>query len=299
MLKRIRRAFRKRQESLEVIEQQNRQILEQLTTINSESALISRMFAETRREKLLATERLSDPKRLEKYAFKGYSQNDEDGMIQEIFRRIGTTDKRFVEFGASDGKENNSVYLLCQGWTGAWLEGSEEAIEDMKKTFGWAIESNQLTPVQSFLTKDNINDVIGEAGFQGEIDMLSIDIDGNDYHLWKAIDVVQPRLVVIEYNAYAPPPVEWIMKYKEDYSWDRTAYFNSSLQSLQNLGREKGYRLVGCSLNGLNAFFGRTDVAGDHFCDDDSAQNLYHPRRFWLDGYKLSYMIPYDRPFEQ
>ena len=256
------------------------------------------MLANAERDRLLALPELNDSLRLEGHGFKGYSQNDEDGIIQEIFRRIGTDKKTFVEFGTENGTQNNTVYLLHQGWKGLWLDGSQQHIDDQKRLFQWATENGQLTSVCSFLTLENINSVIGENGFQGDIDLLSIDIDGNDYHLWKAIDVVSPRVVVIEYNAYVPPPVEWIMPYQEDYVWDGiSTYFNSSLASLAKLGISKGYSLVGCNITGLNAFFVRSDLVDGKFCADQDPRTLFHPRRYWLDSCFDVAAVPFDQPF--
>lgn len=236
-------------------------------------------------------------KRLEKHGFKGYSQNDEDGIIQEILNRIGTTDRRFVEFGTGDGLENNTHFLLCQGWSGVWIDGSATNCAAQKSVFEWAIRSEKLKSIQAFVTVDNINDVIRDAGVEGEIDLLSIDIDGNDYHIWKAINVVAPRVVVIEYNAYAPPPIQWIMEYDPNYVWDgKSAYFGASLQSLTALADLKRYTLVACNLSGLNAFFVRKDLASSHFVNP-TIENLYHPRRWWLDQCYKSEMIAYERPF--
>jgi hypothetical protein len=190
---------------LRLLPQDLRRIKDQTARLQDQSGLSVQLLANAERDRLLATEQIADPRRLEKFGFKGYSQNDENGIIQEIFERIGTTDRRFVEFGTGNGLENNTVFLLCLGWSGLWLDGSETDHQHQHQNFGWAIKQGLLTCVRDFLTINNINSVIGDAGFRGQIDLLSIDVDGNDYHLWKAIDVVQPRVVVIEYNAYAPP----------------------------------------------------------------------------------------------
>ncbi len=187
--------------NLRLVPQQVRGIQDQTADLQRHSGLISRLLANAELDRLLSSEQFADGKRLERFGFKGYSQNDEDGIIQEIFRRIGTNDQRFVEFGTGNGLENNTAFLLCQGWSGLWLDGSPVDHDAQARNFGWAIKRNQLTSVKTFLTIENINSVIGEAGFRDELDLLSIDVDGNDYHLWKAIDIIQPRVVVIEYNA--------------------------------------------------------------------------------------------------
>ena len=111
-----------------------------------------------------------------------------------------------------------------------------------------------------------------------EIDLLSIDIDGNDYYVFKAINNINPRVVVIEFNAKFPPPMEWIMPYNPTHIWDGTDNQGASLQSLVNLGKTKGYNLVATNLNGVNAFFVREDLCGDKF-SQDSVAKLYNPMK--------------------
>jgi hypothetical protein len=284
--------------NLRLVSQDLRVHIKQTQQLLDKASRSTRLMANAEMDRLRADDKLMDPHRLERFGYKGYSQNDEDGIIQEIFRRIGTTDKRFVEFGTGNGLENNTVFLLCQDWCGLWIDGSDVDHAAQKDVFGWAVEEKRLNAIQSFLTVDNINQVIGDAGIKGDIDLLSIDIDGNDYHLWQAINVVTPRVLVIEYNAYAPPPVRWVMKYDPGYVWDgKSSYFGSSLQSLEDLGRNKGYTLVGCNLSGLNAFFVRSDLTSDYFCAEPTAVHLYQPRRWWLDPCFQTEMIPYHRPF--
>src|SRR4029079_7267506 len=102
-----------------------------------------------------------------------------------------------------------------------------------------------------------------DAGARGPVDLLSIDVDGNDYHLFEALSVLEPRVVVIEYNGYAPPPVLWVMEYGADQTGAGPHYFGASLKSLELLAKKKGYTLVGCNLVGLNAFFVKSELVGD------------------------------------
>ena len=132
--------------------------------------------------------RLNNGLYLERYGFKAYSQNDEDGIIEEIFNRIGTTNKIFVEFGVENGLESNSHYLLHKGWSGLWIDGSEKSVKEIKKLFKKPIYDNKLKVINAFITKDNIDSLISDNGnINGEIDLLSIDIDGNDWWVWNAI----------------------------------------------------------------------------------------------------------------
>lgn len=237
--------------------------------------------------RILSDSRYQNPLRLEPYGHKCYSQHDEDGMIQEIFRRIGIKNHVFVEFGVGDGLENNSLFLLKQGWTGLWIEGSPENAEKIKTNFADSIKNGKLRFIESFITRENINNLIGSE-VKGEIDMLSIDIDGNDYYVWEAIDVISPRLLVIEYNAKFLPPVKWSINYDPNHKWDFSDYQGASLAAMNELSIKKGYRLVGCNLNGTNAFFVRNDLTGDKFLQSDDIMEYYHPPRYYLfEGYLL------------
>lgn len=232
----------------------------------------------------LLEERINDSKCIEKYGFKVYSQNDEDGIIEEIFERIGTTNKRFIEFGVQDGIESNGHYLLLKDWNGFWIECDEGYYQKITEKFDDAIKAKQLSVVQEFITKDNINQIFERNGQSGEIDLLSIDIDGNDYHIWREITAVNPRVVVIEYNAKIPPSCEWVMPYCEQHRWDGGDKHGASLLALEKLGKEKGYVLVGTNISGVNAFFVRKDCSGNKFTDK-SVKQLYNSPRYYKKYY--------------
>ncbi len=154
--------------------------------------LQARIMAEIR-----ATPRFSEPKRLLRHSYKVFSQNQEDGMVAEVFERIGTGSRRFVEFGVQDGLECNSTFLLMRGWSGAWIEGSAVDAARAKAAFA----SYPVEVVNDFVTVENADALISRLAGGEELDLLSIDVDTIDYWLWKAIVSVRPRLVVIEYNA--------------------------------------------------------------------------------------------------
>lgn len=229
---------------------------------------------------ILTQRRLEDSKCLELSGFKVYSQNDEDGIIEEIFNRISTTNKKFVEFGVQNGVESNSHYLLHKGWNGFWIEGNKDAVNDIQVRFAPVLQTGQLKCRNAFITRDNINLILADGGMVGEIDLLSIDIDGNDYYIWEAINIVRPRVVVIEYNAKFPPNYDWKMAYCEKFVWDGSDWFGASLKALEILGRKLGYQLVGTNLIGVNAFFVREEIAGDLFIKPATAENLYNPARY-------------------
>jgi hypothetical protein len=218
---------------------------------------------------------------LDRFGYKVYSQNDEDGIIEEIFNRIGLTNKKFVEFGVQNGLECNSHFLLHKGWSGLWIEGSKEYVDEAGGLFSTVLENGRLAILNAFITAANINQLIGEAGnITGEIDLLSIDIDGNDYWVWEAINRINPRVVVIEYNAKFPPGHEWIMKYDEHHVWNGDDEQGASLKSLELLGERLGFQLVGTNYNGVNAFFVKKELAKNLFPMPASAENLYNPARW-------------------
>ncbi len=231
---------------------------------------------------LFGNPRYADPKKLNRSEFKVYSQNGEDGIIEEIFNRIGTTNSFFVEFGVGNGLENNTAFLLIKQWRGCWLEGSADFVASIRHTFKSAIESGNLTVQQAFITAENIEALFEQTGVPPEFDLLSIDIDGNDYWVWNALERYRPRVVVIEYNSIFPPSVEWIKAYKADSVWDGTSNFSASLKSLELLGAQKGYSLVGCEFMGVNAFFVRSDLVGEHFQAPFTAVNHYETPRYFL-----------------
>lgn len=228
---------------------------------------------------LALEERLNNEKCLERYGYKVYSQNDEDGILHEIFQRIGIEHHNFVEFGVDKGIESNCHSLLLQGWYGIWIEGRKQAYEQILRRFAPAISKGQLKVLNQYVTRDNINEILVSEKCNSGLDLLSIDVDGNDWHIWNAVEDVHPRVVVIEYNGKFPPEIDWKMAYNEDHVWDRSDRMGASLTALDKLGRQKGYQLVGTNLCGINAFFVRKDCAEGKFIEPATAENLYNPAR--------------------
>jgi len=225
--------------------------------------------------------RNADPKRLLRHGFKTYSQNDEDGVIQEIFRRIGSGDRRFVEFGVQTGFECNTAKLLVEGWRGLWMEANAASASRIRGHFAEFLESGNLQLIEAMVTAENINALLARAGLSDSIDLLSIDIDFNDYWVWKAIDTARPRVVAIEYNAALRPPLSLVVPYAPTHAWSGGNYFGASLEALVRLARIKGYRIVGCNFAGVNAFFVREDLCGDLFLEPATAQEHYEPPRYF------------------
>ncbi len=234
----------------------------------------------------------ADPKRLNRYESNMYSQSGDDGIINEIFKRVKTTNRFFVEFGVSNGLENNTAALLASGWTGLWLEGSEKFVAQIHKSFATPIEAGNLIAQNAFITAENVETLFTENKVPKEFDLLSIDIDGNDYWVWKAITKFNPRVVVIEVNPFWGPELEWAMKYNPTHVWKRDYNYGTSMKAVELLGREKGYTLVGGNLIGNNAFFVRNDLVGDKFAGPYTSENHYEPNRMYLIK-KLKYVKAY------
>lgn len=240
--------------------------------------LMARWEADGLLRQLLKEPRYGFAKRLEHYAHKIFSENGEDGMIQEIFRRIGTTNKKFVEFGVSSGIECNTHLLLHFGWSGLWIEAHEGWAQFVERVFAEVISDGRLAIRNERVTKDSINDTIAASGLHGPIDLLSVDIDGDDYFVCEALSTVSPRVIVVEYNASFPPP----MKYVNRMSKPDGLCFGASLAALAEMLAGKGYALIGTDLCGVNAFFAKKDLLADKFVQVDDVSALYNPPRYGL-----------------
>lgn len=194
-----------------------------------------------------------------------YSQNGEDGILKAIFYKIGTTNKFCVEFGVQDGKECNTRYLIeKKAWNFLHMDCGDNLPSTIKK---------------EFINAENINSLFEKYKVPKHFDLLSIDIDFNDYWVWKAIQGYSPRVVVIEYNSSVPPNESKVVKYDPNSMWDGSNYFGASLIAMKNLGETKGYTLLACDSNGVNAFFVRTDLIEDNF-KVKNIEEIYRPPRY-------------------
>jgi len=223
-----------------------------------------------------------DPKSLIPYGYKIYSQSDEDGIINEIFSRIGTTNNNFIEIGVGDGLENNTVALLFQNWHGIWIEASAQKVRKIKNGFKHTIDSGRLQIKNSFVCRENIDQILSPLIKESDLDLLSVDIDGNYYHIISAISGITPRVIVVEYNAKFPPPIEYCINYIPTHRWNGTDCFGASLKFLEKNLSTKNYSLVGCCLSGFNAFFVRNDLVSNHFSEPFTAEHHYEPPRYYL-----------------
>lgn len=200
------------------------------------------------------------------YEFRVFSQWGEDGIIQFLLGHLKIQRKIFIEFGVQDYTESNTRFLLLNNnWAGLIIDASAENINHIKKdTIYWQYN---LKAIHAFVNKHNINNIFSENGIEGEIGILSIDIDGNDYWIWESINTINPAIVIIEYNfrfgkerAVTIPYDEKFIRSKAHYSM---IYYGASLKALYLLAQQKGYVFVGCNSAGANAFFVREDLKPD------------------------------------
>lgn len=205
--------------------------------------------------------------RINDYEFKIFSQFGDDGIIQHLVKSINIENKTFIEFGVENYLESNTRFLLMNNnWSGYVMDGSEKHINQLKSS-GWYWQYD-LRARAVFITKENINHEIEKAGFIN-LGLLHIDLDGNDYWIWKELNTekIKPCIVILEYNSVfgkdrsiaVPYDPEFIRSQKH-YS---NLYWGASLQALINLSKKKNYEFIGCNTAGNNAYFIRKDLITD------------------------------------
>ncbi len=213
--------------------------------------------------------------------FKVFSQWGEDGIIQRLVRAVPIAKPVFVEFGVQDYTEANTRFLLVNNhWSGLVMDGDAQHIAAIRRSpLYWR---HNLKAECAFIDRDNINGLIRSAGIEGDIGLLSVDIDGNDYWVWQAIDCVQPRILILEYNALFGPDAAISVPYDAAFVRSRAHYSNlfwgASLEALTRLSKQKGYALVGCNSAGNNAFYVRQDVLGSQ--RELSVEQAFVPAQF-------------------
>lgn len=202
-------------------------------------------------------------KELSAVEFKVFSQNGEDGIIDWLVSKLPMIPKTFIEFGVESYQEANTRFLLMnKNWKGLIIDGDPKNIQAIRQdSIYWQYN---LKAVCSFITKDNINDIFKEAGFTGEIGILSIDIDGNDYWVWQAINTVNPAIIIAEYSSVLGDLYPISIPYQADFYRHHAhysgQYAGASIAALKYLAQEKGYVFIGTNALGVNAFFIRQDL---------------------------------------
>ncbi len=221
-------------------------------------------------------------KNISEVEFKVFSQWGEDGIIQYLINKLPIKNKFFIEFGVEDYRESNTRFLMMNNnWSGFVIDGSQDNIDFIKKNnIYWKYD---LIAKQKFITKDNINNIIKNTIGTQEVDLLSVDIDGNDYWVWQSIKEINPMIVICEYNSVFGNKAKITIPYREDFNRTKAhysnLYFGASLPALRDLAEEKGYMLVGCTSAGNDAFFIRKDVS--HYLKEEinDAKYIYSKAR--------------------
>jgi hypothetical protein len=208
---------------------------------------------------------------LSEVEFRCYSQNGEDGILLYLFSMLGADNKKAVEICAGNGIECNAANLIVNhGWRGLLIDGDKDQIAQ-GQAFYAACRNTWVAPptlLASWVTAENVNALIQGQGVMGEVDLLSLDLDGNDYWIWKALDCINPRVIVLEFNAACGPEKSLTIPYQPDFRLDfkiQPYRCGASLPAFVKLGRQKGYRLIGVQSLGFNAFFVRSGLGEDLF----------------------------------
>jgi hypothetical protein len=218
---------------------------------------------------------------LDQTGYRVFSQYEEDGKLMFIFAVIGMRTKTFIEIGSDDGINSNCANLAFNfGYHGLFLDGNEKSIKRGRKFYAKYPHPWMYAPTFKCakVNAENINDLVAEAGLSGEVDLLSIDIDGNDYWVWNALEVVQPNVVIIETH------VEFGMRnivvpYDPNYSFPgkHPVYHGASPIAMVNLAKKKGYRLVGANDLGFNFIFVKNGLGEEHLPEVSVESVLQHP----------------------
>ena len=221
---------------------------------------------------------------IEEVEFQVFSQWGEDGILEYLVQNIKIDQKIFVEFGVENYTESNTRFLLMhRNWSGLVMDGDPGNIEYIKKdSLYWKYN---LKAVCAFISKDNINGLLLENGLKGEIGILSIDIDGNDYWIWQEIDCIKPAIVVVEYNSLFGDKAKITVPYQKDFVRGKAdsshVFYGASICAFQDLGQKKGYALVASNSAGNNLFFVRRDLLGNLAnLKEKEAKDVYRKAQF-------------------
>ena len=205
-------------------------------------------------------------KNLKDYEFKVFSQWGEDGIIQHLTKSLEIKNKTFIEFGVEDFMESNCRFLLMKDdWKGFVIDGEKSNIQKLKNSyFYWR---HHLEAVDKFITKENINEILEKSGFDNDLGILSVDLDGNDFFILEEIKNFNPRILICEYNSVFGARRKISIPYQADFYRTNThhsnLYWGASLAAMTYLADKKGYSLVGTNTASCNAFYVRNDLLND------------------------------------
>jgi hypothetical protein len=216
------------------------------------------------------------------------SQNGEDGILLYVFALIGSADRRVVEICAGDGIQCNAANLILNhGWSGLLVDGDAGLVARGREFYAAHPDTFSFPPrlVHAWVTRENVNDLLHAHGFVGDVDLLSLDLDGVDYWIWEAIDAIHPRVLVAETQCLWGAERSVTVPYRPDFRSPLVdgfgIYSGGSLPAFVKLGRRKGYRLVGCQSLGFNAFFVRDGIGEDVLPEVTAERCLQRPFVEW------------------
>ncbi len=218
-----------------------------------------------------------------KHELSVFSQNGEDGVLGIIFEMIKPTHRYAVEFGASDGIENSNTrnLIINFGWSGLLIEGDKKFAYMAKKNYEYL---PRVKVIHAWVYPGNIEILLEENGVPRDLDLISIDIDSNDYYVWRVIHNFRPKVVLIEFNSFFPPPARVVVDFHPMNYWDGSDYYGASIQSLYELGKKKGYELVYCESSGGNLFFVDKKYYRRFGIKDNSPVKMYKPPKYGRAG---------------
>ena len=257
-------------------------------TNKTNNEFLSKLFIEEIHKKL----RINKINQYALNGFKVYSQNEEDGIIEDIFKDISTTNKIFCEIGIGDCIENNSHYLLLKDWRGIWIDSKAKFIKRLQK---------KIDPDQKILDlrikkidKYNINDVISKTKIIKDcknkiIDFFSIDIDSYDIDCIESLTIIEPRLICVEYNSKFKHNIKLDIKKLKNFNWAYDDYVGSSLKSINEVLLKKGYTLIATNITGSNAFFVKKNLVSNCKTNGQTLDQLYSPPNYELYNYNVAH----------
>jgi hypothetical protein len=243
--------------------------------------------------------------KINEHEYSVYSQFGEDGILTYIFSRIPPKTKMLIEIGCGSGRQCLSANLVINfGWTGMLVDGSNENVRDARNFFKYLLpwrHFEKLRIEHAFITKENINEIIARRTETSQPDLLAIDIDGNDFWVWEAIERIDPPVVVIEYNSNYGADEFIVTPYAADFDTYKEnplgLYHGPSLVALRDLADKKGYILIGCESNGANAFFVKKEYA-THFGEVTPKEAFYEDQHKAKRGsVQKQFAMIKDKPF--
>ncbi len=233
--------------------------------------------------------------RFEQHERSVFSEYGEDGVIEKIFEIIEPTTRFAVEFGAADGVwlSNTLNLIKNHGWSALLIEGQPEYAELLRQNY----KTPRVKTLEAFVYPGNVEILFEENGVPEDFDFLVIDIDSNDYYVWKVMENFRPKVVQIEINPYFPPPQLMVIDFHPLNFWDETDYFGASMESMIRLGKKKGYEPI-YNTGGFNLFFVDREYYPRFGIKDNSASALYKKWQPQADQWNRDPQGRGDAPFE-